>query len=144
VEVRFCDIDEKSKRIASGLIRLGFKKGDVLQFVTYETARLYLIQVAVWRIGGAVRGSFQDEAPGKLLFDKNDFLINLCHFLEEYARQMKETRARFILVEDGTLPKVKEAIKILDWTVSVLNFGKEKPDNGTSVDDLLKDDGSGT
>jgi hypothetical protein len=56
---------------------------------------------------------------------------------------MKETRARFVLVEDGTLPKVKEAIKTLDWTVSVLNFGKEKCDNGTSVDDLFKDDGSG-
>jgi hypothetical protein len=55
---------------------------------------------------------------------------------------MKETRARFVLVEDGTLPKVKEAIKTLDWTVSVLNFGKEKCDNGTSVDDLFKDDGS--
>lgn len=64
VEVRFCDIDDKSKRIASGLTRLGFKKGDVLQFVTYETARLYLIQVAIWRLGGAVRGSFQDESPG--------------------------------------------------------------------------------
>jgi hypothetical protein len=56
---------------------------------------------------------------------------------------MKETRARFVLVEDGTLPKVKEAIKTLNWTVSVLNFGKEKCDNGTFVDDLFKDDGSG-
>lgn len=64
-------------------------------------------------------------------------------FLEEYARQMKETRAKFILVEDGTLPKVKEAIKTLDWTVQVLNFGNEKTDNGTYVDDLFKDDGSG-
>jgi hypothetical protein len=56
---------------------------------------------------------------------------------------MKETTAKFVLVEDGTLPKVKEAIKTLDWTVQVLNFGKEKTDNGTFVDDLFKDDGSG-
>jgi hypothetical protein len=74
--VRFCDIDEKSKRIASGLARLGFKKGDVLQFVTYETARLYLIQVAIWRLGGAVRGSFQDEAPGKYFVTKKWTIIN--------------------------------------------------------------------
>jgi long-subunit acyl-CoA synthetase (AMP-forming) len=75
VEVRFCDIDDKSKRIASGLTRLGFKKGDVLQFVTYETARLYLIQLAVWRLGGAVRGAFQDEAPGKYICSKNLFAV---------------------------------------------------------------------
>jgi len=70
VQVRFCDIDEHSRRIASGLARLGFKRGDFLHYVTYETAQLYLIQVAVWRLGGVVRGSFQNEAPGNKNINK--------------------------------------------------------------------------
>jgi long-subunit acyl-CoA synthetase (AMP-forming) len=63
----FKDIESKSKAIASGLAKMGFGKGDTLYFVTYETAQLYLIQMAVWRLGGAVRGCYQQENRGKFL-----------------------------------------------------------------------------
>jgi acyl-coenzyme A synthetase/AMP-(fatty) acid ligase len=66
VEVLFKDIERKSKAIASGLARMGFSKGDILYFVTYETAQLYLIHMAVWRLGGAVRGCYQQENPGTI------------------------------------------------------------------------------
>jgi len=62
----FKEIESGSKAIASGLARMGFSKGDILYFVTYETAQLYLVQLAVWRLGGAVRGCYQQENPGKI------------------------------------------------------------------------------
>jgi long-subunit acyl-CoA synthetase (AMP-forming) len=66
--VLFSEIESGSYKIASGLTKAGFKKGDVLHFVTYETAQLYLIQVAVWRLGGSVRGCYQQESAGIYLF----------------------------------------------------------------------------
>ena len=66
MQVYFKDIEEQSKKVASALARLGFKKGDILYFVTYETAVLYLLQMGVWRLGGAVRGGYQMESEGFL------------------------------------------------------------------------------
>lgn len=65
--VKFKDIESGSRAIASGLARMGFVRGDTLSYVTYETAQLYLVQLAVWRLGGAVRGCYQQENPGILL-----------------------------------------------------------------------------
>jgi long-subunit acyl-CoA synthetase (AMP-forming) len=62
--VLFSEVEPGSFKIASGLAKAGFKRGDVLHFVTYETAQLYLIQVAVWRLGGTVRGCYQQESTG--------------------------------------------------------------------------------
>lgn len=65
--VKFCDLEEHSRRVASALSRRGFKKGDILYFVTYDMAELAVIQMAVWRLGGAVRGCYQAEKPGKMM-----------------------------------------------------------------------------
>jgi long-subunit acyl-CoA synthetase (AMP-forming) len=69
VKVYYRDIIDKSKSVASALTRLGFKKGDLLYFVTYETAVLYLVQMGVWQLGGCVRGGFQMETEG-IVYDK--------------------------------------------------------------------------
>jgi acyl-coenzyme A synthetase/AMP-(fatty) acid ligase len=63
--VKFNELEEQSRRVASALGKRGFIKGDVLYFVTYEMAQLYVVQLAVWRLGGAVRGCFQAEIPGE-------------------------------------------------------------------------------
>ncbi|CAB3365594.1 Hypothetical predicted protein [Cloeon dipterum] len=122
VQVLFKHIEPLSKKIASGLARLGFKKDDVLYFVTYETAQLYLVQMAVWRLGGAVRGCYQQEAP------------------EEYARQLRETRSRFILIDPETEDRMKQAAQMVHWDISLLSFGDVQ--NAVSVETLLNDDGS--
>jgi long-subunit acyl-CoA synthetase (AMP-forming) len=62
--VTFEDAYEKSKNIANALAKLGFKQGDVLYFVTFEMAQLYVVDLAVWLLGGAIRGCYQREAPG--------------------------------------------------------------------------------
>jgi long-subunit acyl-CoA synthetase (AMP-forming) len=64
VECLFKDIEEKSKRIASALDRMGFRNKDKLFYATHESAVLYLIHVGVWRLNGVVRGCSQDETAG--------------------------------------------------------------------------------
>ncbi|XP_059469212.1 luciferin 4-monooxygenase-like [Neocloeon triangulifer] len=124
VEVKFCDIEPQSRKIASALTRLGFTKGDKLHFGTFETAQLYLVQLAVWRLGGTVRGCFQNEST------------------DEFVRQISETKARFILGDDETLPTFKKVIPKLDWPAQLIVFSKQDIDDAVSVDKLLQDDGS--
>ncbi|CAB3361722.1 Hypothetical predicted protein [Cloeon dipterum] len=124
VEVRFCDIDPISKKIASALTRMGFKKGDFLHFVTFESAKLYLVQLAVWRLGGAVRGSFQMESA------------------DEFARQISESKARFALVDEETLPRMREAIEKVDWKIELIIFSNHAIEQATTVETLMQDDGT--
>jgi acyl-coenzyme A synthetase/AMP-(fatty) acid ligase len=65
--IKFRDVEKHSLSVASALARRGFKKGDVLFFVTYELAQLSVVHLAVWRLGGSVRGCYQAMPPGKLL-----------------------------------------------------------------------------
>ncbi|XP_059485149.1 uncharacterized protein LOC132202323 [Neocloeon triangulifer] len=123
-EVPFCDIEPKSRKIASALTRLGFAKGDVLHFVTYEITQIYLVQLAVWRLGGAVRGTFQNELPS------------------EIARQNIEAKARFILGDEETLPLLREAIAQLDKPIRLIVFSKNSVEGAITFDELLNDDGS--
>jgi hypothetical protein len=131
--------------VASALTRLGFKKGDLLYFVTYETAVLYLVQMGVWRLGGCVRGGYQMETEGTLFFLclHENLLYYLIDLAEEYARQMREGKVKFLLVDAETYPRLKAAIKMLDWSVTLLSFGDLNNADIVQVTDLLKDDGSG-
>jgi len=63
-QVTFGQARQSSRKIASALTRLGFKKGDILYFVTTESVDLYLVQLGVWILGGAVRGSSAFETQG--------------------------------------------------------------------------------
>ncbi|XP_059477781.1 uncharacterized protein LOC132198053 [Neocloeon triangulifer] len=123
-KVLFKDVEVDSKRIASGLARLGFKKQDVLFYVTYETAVLYLVHVGVWSLNGAVRGCYQKES------------------IEEYARQIIETKANFVLVDEKTADILAQAIKLVDWPIKVITFGDVDLPGSSSVKTLLEDDGS--
>jgi hypothetical protein len=132
--------------VASALTRLGFKKGDLLYFVTYETAVLYLVQMGVWRLGGCVRGGYQMETEGIYsfhLFPQIFFIYFFIEFAEEYARQMREGKVKFLLVDAETYPRLKAAIKMLDWSVTLLSFGDLNNADIVQVTNLLKDDGSG-
>ncbi|XP_059485965.1 uncharacterized protein LOC132202794 [Neocloeon triangulifer] len=123
VKVYFKDVESNSKRVASALTRLGFKNKDVLYYATYETAVLYLIHIGVWRLNGAVRGGFQKEAP------------------EEYARQMKEAKARFVLVDKETYPLLQKTVKIMPWPVKIISFDDVGKPEVATVKSLIEDDG---
>jgi len=69
--VTFGQVKSDATKIASALARKGFKQGDVLYFVTYEVARLLLVEIGVWMLGGVVRGCYQAEAPGNYEIKKN-------------------------------------------------------------------------
>jgi long-subunit acyl-CoA synthetase (AMP-forming) len=69
--VTFGQVKKDATKIASALLRRGFKQGDVFYFVTYEFAHVYLVHVAVWMIGGVMRGCYQGESPGKTFISKN-------------------------------------------------------------------------
>jgi long-subunit acyl-CoA synthetase (AMP-forming) len=66
----------KSQKVASALARLGFKKGDVLFFVTSEFVDIYLMQLAVWMLGGAVRGTSTVESQGMKFFAEKSIDLN--------------------------------------------------------------------
>lgn len=65
----------------------------------------------------------------------NDFI------LDEYARQLKETRSKFILVDPETESLLKSAIDLVDWPVKLISFGQV--DGAVPVQNLLDDDGTG-
>jgi acyl-coenzyme A synthetase/AMP-(fatty) acid ligase len=62
--VSFKEARDKSRKVASALTKMGFEKGDILYFVTTECVDLYLVQLAVWMLGGAVRGASALETKG--------------------------------------------------------------------------------
>jgi long-subunit acyl-CoA synthetase (AMP-forming) len=73
--ITFRDAREKSQKVASALAKLGFKKHDVLFFVTTECVDLYLVQLAVWMLGGAVRGTSAFETKGTEIFFISSFVL---------------------------------------------------------------------
>ncbi|XP_071453176.1 uncharacterized protein [Hetaerina americana] len=120
---KFRDVRPLSTKIASALTRMGFKKGDILYFVTYDVALMYMIEFSIWRCGGAVRGCFQRE-------DK-----------EEFLRQMKETGARFVLCDPETAEPIKWASERLGWSVRLLSIGRVE--GATDIwQTIEEDDGS--
>ncbi|KAF4519999.1 hypothetical protein B566_EDAN007147 [Ephemera danica] len=120
--VKFCELEDLSLRVASSLARLGFKHGDVLYHVTWETAHLCIVQFAAWRLGGAWRGRHH------------------VHLVEEYTRDMRDSEVKFVLVDEDSAPTLRKAISALDWPVKLLCFGDVE--GATSVSEMLQDDGS--
>ncbi|KAF4521769.1 hypothetical protein B566_EDAN006290 [Ephemera danica] len=122
LEVKFDEVEEMSRRVASALARRGFKRGDTLYFVTFESVRLYVILLAVWRLGGCIQGWYQRDKA------------------ETYAKQMRQSKTKFVLIDEETSPVVIEAIKLLQGEVTRISFGNV--DGTTAVDELFEDDGS--
>lgn len=56
---------------------------------------------------------------------------------------MREGKVKFLLVDIETYPRLKAAIKMLNWPVTVLSFGDLNNADIVQVTNLLKDDGSG-
>jgi hypothetical protein len=65
-------VERLSRNVASALTKKGFQQGDILFFVTYEIVNMGIMQMAVWMLGGATRGCFQQESPGIV---KNIYLL---------------------------------------------------------------------
>ncbi|KAG8233927.1 hypothetical protein J437_LFUL005131, partial [Ladona fulva] len=121
---KFRDIKPLTEKFASAITRLGFKKGEILYFVTYDVALIYIIQLAVWRCGGGVRGCFQRELK------------------EEYERQIREVSSHFILCDPETAPSVTWATNQLDWPVQLLSIGGSV-EGAKAVEEMIQnDDGS--
>jgi hypothetical protein len=68
---------------------MGFKKGDILFFVTTEYVDLYLVQLAVWMLGGAVRGTSVIETKGWDLI-----LVNWYFLKKSVSRKLHATNER--------------------------------------------------
>jgi hypothetical protein len=64
-------------------------------------------------------------------------------FAEEYVRQMKEGRTKFLLVDGETFPRLEPAVKALGRPVTIIAFGDLKETGVIPVSKLLSDDGSG-
>ncbi|XP_059483492.1 uncharacterized protein LOC132201376 [Neocloeon triangulifer] len=122
--VYFSEVESKTRKIASFLARNGFKKGDVLHFVTYRTAFSCLIQFAVWRLGGVTRGSYQAE------------------IIESYEGVLKETKCKFVMVDDETGHLLQAAIGGLDWKVTLITIGDRLLRGAITLAEILEDDGT--
>ncbi|XP_046395355.1 4-coumarate--CoA ligase 3-like [Ischnura elegans] len=124
VSYKFREIKPVAMKIASALTRLGFKKGDVLFFVTQDAALIYLVNIGVWLCGGAVRGSCHGERR------------------EAYLNQMREVSTSFALCDSETSASVKWAAEKLDWNVKIISIGGGV-EGALSVEEMIeKEDGS--
>jgi hypothetical protein len=65
----------------------------------------------------------------------------LKNILDEYARQLRETRSKFILVDPETKSLLKSTIDLVDWPVKLISFGQV--DGAIQIQSLLDDDGTG-
>jgi hypothetical protein len=63
---------------------------------------------------------------------------------DEYVRQLKETKAKFLLIDEETAPQMQVAAARLDWKVKFVTFKKLNMPDSVSVEDLMQDDGTGT
>ncbi|XP_046395281.1 luciferin 4-monooxygenase-like [Ischnura elegans] len=118
---KFKDIKPMTRKIASGLTRLGFKKGDVLCFATTNVDLIYLVQLSVWICGGALRGLHPNDTK------------------EDYEREVKEVRGRFMLFDTKTCSKMKWASQQLGWDVQVVSIGGGVED-ATAIEDMIAND----
>ncbi|XP_046395358.1 4-coumarate--CoA ligase-like 1 [Ischnura elegans] len=121
VSYKYRDIKPMARKIASMLTRMGFKKGDVMFYCTYECALIYLLSIGVWLCGGAIRSCFHKDER------------------ELYLRRMRESLARFAICDSETADSVKWAASQLDWSVTILSIGGEV-EGALSIQDLIKNE----
>ncbi|XP_071452628.1 uncharacterized protein [Hetaerina americana] len=122
--ILYRELEPLSKQFASALTRIGFKKGDVLFYLTYNASLMYLLHFGVWLCGGATRGYFQ------------------CESKEEVERIIREVGARFALCEQETYDTIKWASEQMEWPVKLLCIDGEV-EGAIPVEDMVyKDDGS--
>ena len=101
-----------------------------------------------WAFGGSEAASEADTKWKQKVYIVFTFcsaflFVYFIAFAEEYARQMREGKVKFLLVDAETYPRLKAAIKMLDWSVTLLSFGDLNNADIVQVTNLLKDDGSG-
>ena len=139
--VTFKEAREKSHKVASALTKMGFKKGDILFFVTNEYVDLYLVRLAVWMLGGAVRGTSVFETQGmKIIFNCS----SLKKKIESYMLQMREVDAKFVCVDKDTDANVRNAAQALgSHDFIFLSIGDSPVEGATHLSELVNDDGSG-
>ncbi|XP_065341379.1 luciferin 4-monooxygenase-like [Cloeon dipterum] len=123
-KVLFKEVEELARKVASGLARRGFSKGDILYFVSYDIVDIGILQLAVWLLGGATRGSFQIEEP------------------EEFQRQMNEVQCKFVAVDCETVQSIKRAISLADMDCTIINVGDADVDGALKFSELSNDDGT--
>ncbi|XP_065343272.1 uncharacterized protein LOC135941573 [Cloeon dipterum] len=122
--VLFGEVEELARKVASGLARRGFAKGDILYFVSYEIVNIGILQLAVWLLGGATRGSFQIEEP------------------EEFRRQIDQVQCKFLAVDSETVQSIKKAIALADYECTLINVGDSQVEDTLEFSDLANDDGT--
>ncbi|XP_065342986.1 uncharacterized protein LOC135941406 [Cloeon dipterum] len=122
-KVLFGEVEELARNVASGLARRGFAKGEILYFVTYDIVDMAILQLAVWLLGGATRGSFQTEEP------------------EKFRREMNEVHCKFVAVDTETVLAVKKAIRLCDTECTIIDVGDANIEGTLRFSDLTKDDG---
>jgi hypothetical protein len=136
-------VERLSRNVASALTKKGFQHGDILFFVTYEIVNMGIMQMAVWMLGGATRGCFQQETPGNLKTINISGKLIKINFKEEFARQMKEVKCKFVAVDSKTAPLIQEAIAICDFDCEMINVGDIPVQATIEFSDLRADDGLG-
>jgi hypothetical protein len=137
-------VERLSRNVASALTKRGFQHGDILFFVTYDIVNMGIMQMAVWMLGGATRGCFQQETPGNLKTSNiSGKLINKMNVKEEFARQMKEVKCKFVAVDSKTVAPIEQAIEICNFDCEMINVGDIPVQDTIEFSDLSTDDGLG-
>ncbi|XP_071444146.1 uncharacterized protein [Hetaerina americana] len=120
--IPFSKLEEMSRSLAASLWQRGLRRGGLLFFTTYEAALVYVVQIACWMCGAAVRGCFPFETR------------------EEMERQMRESQPNIVMCDPETAPSILPILPSLDLPqVKILSLGGHV-DGAESVEDLLEND----
>jgi len=111
----------ESAKIASALIKRGFKIGDNILLMATNLVELPITMVGVWRAGGSCA------------------CLTLNLLREDIRKRATDLQSKFILTDELRAERVKEAVKDLPFVQEVIVIGQA--DGCTPIDLLLNDDG---
>ncbi len=126
VEIPYREIAEKVKKIALGLLALGFKKGDKLSLLSENRAEWFWVDFATMSIGGVLVTIYATNTP------------------EQVAYIVKDSESRFVVVSNNNqLQKVLSKKRELKTVEKIVIFDpiKDITDRDPmvmSLDDLMK------
>ena len=121
----FGNVNEAVTKIASGLFKLGFGKGDVLCMFSSNYVEYWLIALAAWSCGGCVMPVNCELEP------------------EHLEHQLNMAKAKVIVCDELNIGDAMDAMDVVESLKNIIVIGKPEVEvkSCVAIGDLLEDDG---
>jgi long-subunit acyl-CoA synthetase (AMP-forming) len=121
VELTWERLNDRVRAVAAGIDALGIGKGDKVAILTRNLVENHLTDYAVAHLGAVPFGIFSTSSP------------------EQIAYQVGHAEARFVITETRFLPKVRQALTLLDGAVAHVIVVDGEPGGLQSVEKTLQE-----